>query len=118
MSANPVPVPAHLLTIEHSVSPDGTLTLVCRGRITFETAIQFRSEVKSLASQHRILFADLNAVHSVDSSGLGSIFGTYVSAKSEGCDLMLVNVNPRINDLLNVTNLSRFLGEGNTKSRP
>jgi hypothetical protein len=56
MSTNPA------LTIEQSVSPDGTLTLVCRGRITQETASRFRSEVKHLASQHKILVADLSAV--------------------------------------------------------
>jgi anti-anti-sigma factor len=118
MSTNPVPRPDHTLTIEQSVSPKGTLTLVCRGRITLETAAQFRAEVKNLASQHKLLLADLSAVHSVDSAGLGSIFGTYISAKKEGCDLMLVNVQPRIKDLLNVTNLTSFLAKGNTESLP
>jgi anti-anti-sigma factor len=118
MSGNPGAGSVHLLTIEQSVSPEGTLTLVCRGRLTLETATQFRSEVKSLASQHKLLLADLSAVHSVDSSGLGSIFGTYISAKSQGCDLMLVNVHPRIKDLLNITNLTRFFAKGNTESLP
>jgi anti-anti-sigma factor len=118
MSTNPVPRPDNTLTIEHSVSPQGTPTLVCRGRITLETAAQFRAEVKNLASQHKLLLADLRAVHSVDSAGLGSIFGTYISAKKEGCDLMLVNVQPRIKDLLNVTNLTSFLAKGNTESLP
>ena len=118
MSGNPGAGPVHLLTIEESVSPEGTLTLVCRGRLTLETATQFRSEVKSLASQHKLLLADLSAVHSVDSAGLGSIFGTYISAKSQGCDLVLVNVHPRIKDLLNITNLTRFFAKGNTESLP
>jgi len=112
MSTNPAPASYKALTIEQSVSEGGTLTLVCRGRITLETAAQFKSEVKSLASQHKLLLADLSAVYSVDSAGLGSIFGTYLSVKSQGCDLMLVNVHPRIKDLLNVTNLTSFFDGG------
>ena len=118
MSTNPASAPDHTLTIEQSVSPDGTLTLVCRGRITLETASHFRSEVKNLASQHKLLLADLSAVHYVDSAGLGSIVGTYISAKSQGCDLMLVNVNPRIKDLLNITNLTSYLKGENAQSLP
>ena len=118
MSTNPASAPDHGLTIEQSVSPNGTLTLVCRGRITQETAPHFRSEVKNLASQHKLLLADLSAVHSVDSSGLGIIFATYISAKSLGCDLMLVNIRPHIKDLLNITNLTSFLAGENAQSLP
>jgi anti-anti-sigma factor len=118
MSGNPASAPDRTLTIEQSVSPEGTLTLVCRGRITLETASHFRSEVKSLASQHKLVLVDLRAVHYVDSAGLGGVFGTYISAKSQGCDLMLVNVNPHIKDLLNITHLTSFLTGGNTQSLP
>jgi anti-anti-sigma factor len=118
MSPNPASAPKPTLTIEQSVSSEGTLTLVCRGRITTETASHFRSEVKNLASQHKLLLADLGAVHSVDSAGLGIIVTTYISAKSRGCDLTLVNVHPHIKDLLNITNLSSFLRGENAKSLP
>ena len=118
MSTNPASAPDHGLTIEQSVSPDGTLTLVCRGRITQETVSHFRSEVKNLASQHKLLMADLSAVHFLDSTGLGILVATCISAKSLGCDLMLVNVSPRIKDLLNVTNLSSFLKGENAQSVP
>ena len=118
MSTNPASAPDHTLTIEQSVSPKGTLTLVCRGRITLETASHFRSKVKHLASQHKLLRADLSAVHSVDNAGLGIIFATYISAKSRGCELTLVNVHPRIKDLLNITNLTSFLKGENAQSLP
>jgi anti-anti-sigma factor len=118
MSTNPASAPDHGLTIEQSVSPDGTVTLVCRGRITLETASDFRSEVKNLASQHKVLMADLSAVHFLDSTGLGIIVTTYISAKSRGCDLMLVNVSPHIKDLLNITNLTSFLKGENAQSLP
>ena len=118
MSANPASAPSRALTIEQSVSPNGTLTLVCRGRLTLETACDFRSVVKSLVSQHKLLLADLSAVHSVDSVGLGIICTTYISAKSCGCDLAFVNVHPRIKDLLNITNLTSFLRGENAQCLP
>jgi len=116
--SNPASGPEHGLTIVQNICPDGTLTLVCRGRITLETASHFRSEVKNLASQHKLLLADLSAVHSIDSAGLGIIVTTYISAKSRGCDLTLVNVRPHIKDLLNITNLTSFLKGENARSLP
>ncbi len=104
------PGPQRWLTIEHNVAEDGTPTLVCKGRINLESANVFRSEVKSLSPTHQKLFADMSGVDSVDSSGLGSILGTYVSAKGDGCDLVLVNVHPRVRDLLNITHLTSVLG--------
>ena len=105
MSGNPVPRRDNTFRIDHGVSPEGTLTLLCCGRITLETAAQFRSEVKDLTTQHKLLLVDLSAVHFVDSAGLGSIFATYISAKKQGCDLMLINVHPHVKDLLNTCHL-------------
>ena len=98
------------LIIEHNASDEGTPTLVCRGRITMETANHFRSEIKTLAPKHRFLKADLGGIDFVDSEGLGSILGTYIFALSHGCDLMLVNVNSRVKDLLDITHLEAVFG--------
>ena len=104
MSSNPTL--QRNLTIDHSVSDEGTPILVCRGRINLENANLFRSEVKSLSSQNKLVLADLSGVDAVDSSGLGSILGTYISAKSDNCELRLLNVHPRVKDLLNLTHLN------------
>jgi anti-sigma B factor antagonist len=98
------------LTVEHSASDGGTPTLVCRGRITMETANHFRSEVETLAQKHKFVRADLGGIDFVDSEGLGIILGTYILALSHGCNLMLVNVNSRVKDLLNITHLEAVLG--------
>lgn len=97
------------LTIERSVGADGIPTLICKGRINLESAGSFRAEVKALSAEHKTVLADLSAVDAVDSSGLGSILGTYVSAKNDGCNLILVNINPRVKDLLNITKLTTVL---------
>jgi len=109
MSANTSPTPQRTLTIDISASPDGTPILVCRGRITLEGSGQFKAQVKSLSPQNKFLLADMSGVDFVDSSGLGGILGTYLSAKSDGCDLKLIHVNPRIKDLLDLTSLSKVL---------
>jgi anti-anti-sigma factor len=41
----------------------------------------------------------------MDSMGLGTIIRLYVSAKSAGCDLQLINLSKRIRELLGLTNL-------------
>lgn len=97
------------LEIERQVSEDGTPLLICRGRITLETSPEFRSQVKNLSREHKLVLADLSGVDSVDSSGLGSVLGTYVSAKSDGCELKLINVHPRVKDLLDITRLTQIL---------
>ena len=109
MSANASPMPQRTLTIDLTYTED-TPTLVCRGRITQESAGQFKTQVKSLSPQHKFVRADMSGVDFVDSSGLGSILGTYISAKNDGCELKLINVNPRIKDLLDLTSLSKVIG--------
>ena len=93
-------------TIDHTISDDGTPTLVCRGRFILETSGQFKTEVKSLSPQHKLVLADLSGVHYVDSAGLGALLGIYVSAKGDGCELKLINVNSRVKDLLDMTKLA------------
>jgi anti-anti-sigma factor len=75
-----------------------------------ETGGYFRSEIVTLAPKHKFLKADFDGIDFVDSEGLGSILGTYILALSHGCVLMLVNVNLRVKDLLNITDLESVLG--------
>ena len=111
--ASKAPTPKDTLTIERVVSSDGTPILVCRGHIVMGTADQFRAEVKSLAPQHKCIQADMSSVPYVDSSGLGTILGAYMSAKGAGCELKLIKVHPNVRDLLNITRLaSVFEGQG------
>jgi len=99
------------LTINRLVSADGTTTLVCHGRITTDTASIFKSEVKSVSAGQLYLLVELSDVDFVDSSGLGEVVAAYISAKAAGCELKLINVHPRVNDLLNMTRLASVLRE-------
>jgi len=108
MSTTP-PSAHRTLTIERATDEYGTPVLICRGRMTLETAEQFRIEVKNLAAEHKQVDADFAGVDSVDSAGLGSVLGTYISAKNAGCELTLIKVHPRVKDLLNMTHLTQVL---------
>ncbi len=106
MAANPVPGPSRAFDIDCRVAEDGTPTLVCRGRLSTETSGLFRSEVKRLIPEHKRILADLGQVDYVDSSGLGAILAAYVSADTAGCELKLINLSPRLKDLLHITRLA------------
>jgi anti-sigma B factor antagonist len=105
MAANPVPTP-RTLEIDFHIPEDGAPTLLCRGRITTETSGLFKSEVKKWVPRSKLVIVDLGKVDYVDSSGLGTVLATYVSAKSAGCTLRLVNLSQRIKDLLQLTRLA------------
>ena len=47
----------------------------------------------------------------MDSMGIGSLVRLYVSAKSAGSSLQLINLAPRIRQLLGITNLLSVLCE-------
>ena len=109
MAATPPSTPLHTLTIEKAVAEDGTPTLLCRGRFIVDTCGQLRTEVKALSPNHKLVQADMSGVDYVDSAGLGSLLGTFISAKRDGCHLELINVNRRVRDLLDLTKLAPIL---------
>jgi anti-anti-sigma factor len=113
MAANPVPITSRTLEIDLRFPDDGTPTLVCRGRITTETSGLFKSEVKKLVPQSKLVIVDFSNVEYIDSSGLGTVLATYISARSAGCSLKLVHLSQRVKDLLQLTRLSTvFEGYG------
>ncbi|MFI5112358.1 MAG: STAS domain-containing protein [Terriglobales bacterium] len=106
MAAHPVPVPSCTLEIDFRIPDDGTPTLVCRGRITSETCGMFKSEVKKWVPGSKLVIVDLSKVTYIDSCGLGTLLATYISAKSAGCNLQLINLTQRIKELLHLTRLA------------
>ena len=99
-------VPAHsrLLTLHTRNEPDA-IVVECRGRLVCEATDQLRQTVKPLISQTKCLVLDLTDLAHMDSSGLGALVGLYVSAKTAGCQLQLINLNQRIRQLLGMTHL-------------
>lgn len=111
MAADPV-IPFPSLTLDTQNSGE-TATVLCHGKIVANTAATLQKEVRRLIPEFKTIVLDLTDVSYMDSSGLGSLVGLYVSAKRAGKQLKLINLSDRVRDMLRITNLlSVFEGYG------
>jgi anti-sigma B factor antagonist len=78
------------------------------GRITLgEGNVMLREIVRDLADKgHKKIVLNLGEVQYVDSSGVGELVKTHTTIRNQGGQLRLVNLNQRLNDLLQMTRLS------------
>jgi anti-anti-sigma factor len=84
-------------------------TIICHGRLVSETSGQIKEVIKPLIPQGGVIRLDLTDLSYMDSSGLGTLVGLKVSALREGyCRLELVNLSPRVAELLRLSNLSQL----------
>lgn len=84
-------------------------TILCHGRLVSETSGQIKEVVKPLIPLGGRIVLDLTGVTYLDSSGLGTLVGLKVSALREGyCTLELLNLSPRIKELLRLSNLTQL----------
>ena len=104
----PEPAVASPLTLE--VKRTGEIVVVrCGGRLIAGTSGQLYAKVCPLIAGSKRVLLDLTGVTHMDSLGLGTIVRLYVSAKSAGSCLELINFGPRIRQLLGITNLLSVL---------
>lgn len=89
----------------HTRLESDAIVIECRGRLVREATDQLRQTVKPLISQTRCLVLDLSQLAHMDSSGLGVLVGLYVSARTAGCQLQLINLNQHVRQLLGMTHL-------------
>ena len=86
------------------------VTLVkCHGRLISDTAGDLKDLVKPLIPGGGRIVLDFSDVSFLDSSGLGALVGLKATAVKQGlCRLELVNMTPRILDLLRITSLTNL----------
>ena len=79
-----------------------------RGRITLgEGNVMLRELVRALIEQgSRKIVLNLGEVQYIDSSGVGELVKTHTTVRNQSGKLTLVNLNKRVNDLLEMTRLS------------
>jgi anti-anti-sigma factor len=109
--------PASLLTLVTSTESDAA-TIRCTGKLVANSTGILQAEVRGLLPTYRRVVLDLTDLGYMDSSGLGSIIGLYVSAKSAGGRLEVINLSARVRQLFSITNvLSLFevCGEQNIR---
>jgi anti-sigma B factor antagonist len=96
---------AGLLKLE--VEREGTTVIVrCHGKLVAGVNDLLYLEVSQLIPDAKRVVLDLTDLTHMDSMGLGTLVRLYVSAKSAGCDLELINIGKRIRQLLTLTNLA------------
>ncbi len=87
---------------------DGVIVVYCSGFLVFgEESASLRILVKDLLKQSRQIVLDLRDVTHIDSAGLGTLVGLYLSARNVGGGIKLADVGSRVNRALQVTKLVR-----------
>jgi len=77
----------------------------CHGRLVAGTGDVLYRHVKALIPDTKLIVLDLTDLIRVDSMGLGTLVRLYVSARSAGCTLELVNLGQQVRQLLGTTGL-------------
>jgi anti-sigma B factor antagonist len=86
------------------VGAGGVLRLI--GPLVTENTSDFQNAVRRENVSTIIL--DFSHVPYVDSAGLGSLVGTYVSGLKSGRRIVLVGVNDRVRNLLQITKMEEL----------
>ena len=77
------------------------------GKITIGSGdLQMREAIHAAVSGGAMkLIVDMKDVTTIDSSGVGELVGCYTTATNKGAKLKLLNLPPKISDVLTVTQL-------------
>jgi anti-anti-sigma factor len=108
MSAGPADAAVPPLSLRSYVEGDATI-VQCTGKLTAGLTSILRDEVKRLIPDSKKIVLDLTSLTQMDSMGLGTIMALYVSAKTSGTTLILINLSPRVRDLFRITNVWSIL---------
>jgi anti-sigma B factor antagonist len=90
---------------------DSTAIVKCRGRLVSGLCGEFHSKIHPLLKENKRVILDLTELEWVDSMGMGTLVRLYVSGKSAGSCLELVNLNKQVRNLLGITNLLSVFGD-------
>jgi anti-sigma B factor antagonist len=93
-----------LLTLD-VVRAGGAIVVRCNGKLVAGVNDVLYSKVSELIPETKRIVLDLTNLARVDSMGLGTLVRLYVSCRSAGCSLELVNLGKQVRQLLGTTNL-------------
>jgi anti-anti-sigma factor len=99
-----------ILTLEDERKGD-KMIVHCRGKLIAGVTDILTHHVKPLIPDNKHIILDLTDLTHMDSMGIGTVARLYVSAKTAGSKLELINLAPRIRQLLGITNLLSVLCE-------
>jgi anti-sigma B factor antagonist len=87
---------------------DGVVIVDLGGRITLgdESSGKLRKTVSDLLAQgNKKILLNLGEISYIDSSGLGELVSSYSTASSQGANVKLLNLQKKVQDLLQITKL-------------
>ncbi len=85
----------------------GVTILEPKGKITIgvgDVALR-RAVTEALEAAARDILVDLGGVSTIDSSGIGELVSAYTTVTNRGGKLKLVNLPPKVTDILQITQL-------------
>ncbi|MFZ0517710.1 MAG: STAS domain-containing protein [Acidobacteriaceae bacterium] len=82
-----------------------TAVIRCHGKLVAGVDNVLYRDVKQLLPECKRIVLDLTDLTRMDSMGLGALVRLYVSARSAGCSLELVNLSKQVKMLLKTANL-------------
>jgi anti-sigma B factor antagonist len=92
------------LTLEVEVK--GSAAVVkCHGKLVTGVNEILYNQARELMPKHKRVILDLTDLAHVDSTGLGTLVRLYVHSQSESCSFELINLGPKVRQLLGMTNL-------------
>jgi anti-anti-sigma factor len=98
---NPIDPP---LILEFSETAN-VARVLCRGKLLSNTTDLLYAPIATLIPNHPRIVLDLSGLTQMDSMGVGSLVRLYLSARSQGSSLELMNLGTKVRDLLILTNL-------------
>src|ERR1700744_6518661 len=97
--------PAAPILSVHVESSPGYAVVHCSGKLVAGVTDTLYRRVKALIPENKRIVLDLTDLTHMDSTGLGTLVRLYVSARSAGCALQLINLSQGIRKILALTNL-------------
>jgi anti-sigma B factor antagonist len=81
----------------------------CRGRIVFgEEADELRMVVLGLLKETQRIVLNLAWIEHIDSSGLGTLVASFISARHRGAEIKFAALSPRARRVLTSTNVDQL----------
>jgi anti-sigma B factor antagonist len=93
-----------LLTLD-VVRTSDTIVVRCNGKLVAGVNDVLYSKVSELIPETKRIVLDLTNLARVDSMGLGTLVRLYLSCRSAGCSLELLNLGKQVRELLGTTHL-------------
>jgi anti-anti-sigma factor len=86
---------------------NGVKILDLKGKITIGAGdLELRNAVHQAVEEGaKNILVNLSEVTTIDSSGVGELVSSYTTVKNRGAQLKLVNLPPKVQDVLTVTQL-------------